>query len=246
MAQVFQRSEKKYMVTPDCFELLFRNLQIYMQPDKYGVYTICNVYYDTPHFDLIRRSIEKPAYKEKLRLRSYGIPGEQDTVFLEMKKKYRGVVFKRREALPYAVARDFADHGIYPAKDTQIMRELAYFMQYHGTKPQVYLAYDRVALAGREDPLLRITFDSGIRYRLQNPCLTAYRDSESHCDYLLPKEGNRIMEIKANGGMPMWLVRLLGDYALTPTSYSKYGMIYKTVILPQQSKHTAPHISLQV
>ena len=63
-----------------------------MDPDEHCKsgknYNIYNIYYDTDNSDVIRHSISKPYYKEKLRLRSYYIPNNSnDKVFLELKRK---------------------------------------------------------------------------------------------------------------------------------------------------------------
>ena len=97
---VFKRYELKYLLTPAQRDAVLLGIAPYMQLDRYGHTTIRNIYFDTGDYRLIRRSIEKPAYKEKLRVRSYRLVGSDDTVFVELKKKYDGVVYKRRIALP--------------------------------------------------------------------------------------------------------------------------------------------------
>ena len=86
---VFKRYEKKYMLTKEQYESFKEDIDDFMKIDEYGLSTICNIYYDTVDYKLISRSIEKPIYKEKIRLRSYGIPTPDSTVFLELKKKYK-------------------------------------------------------------------------------------------------------------------------------------------------------------
>lgn len=134
-----------------------------MKEDAYGVSMICNVYFDTPDHRLIRRSLEKPLYKEKLRLRSYGKATADSTVFLELKKKYKGVVYKRRVALTEAQAMAYLCES-KRVGDTQILREMDYALSYYGDlRPAMYLCYDRVAFYGEEDPMLRLTFDDNMR-----------------------------------------------------------------------------------
>lgn len=160
MAQtVFNRYEKKYIMPEEIYEELRYRLKPYMEEDKYGLHTICNIYYDTPDALLIRRSIEKPKYKEKLRLRSYGIPNLESKVFLEIKKKYRKVVNKRRIELTLQEAYDYVERGIHPNMEGQIVNEIDFFLKRYPLEKSLYLAYDRIALFGKEDSQFRITFD---------------------------------------------------------------------------------------
>lgn len=221
MAQlVFARTEKKYLVDETTFNTLMQALALYTEKDIHDRYTIANVYYDSPSFDLIRRSIEKPLYKEKFRVRSYGVPKSEDTVFVEIKKKFDGVVYKRRETMSCEEAVVFTEQGI-PPRRTQIMEELAYCLKLHKLLPQIYLAYDRTALYGKDDPLLRITFDDNVRYRFDALDLTV---GDRGVQY--PLDGCRIMEIKVNGAMPLWLTQILSELRIYPCSFSKYGRIY--------------------
>ncbi len=165
---------------------------------------------------------EKPVYKEKLRLRSYGIPGADDKVYLELKKKYRDVVYKRRISLKLSEAEDYLLRGIRPKKDSQVLREIDYFIAFHKTVPKLYLAYDRIAWYGREDPDFRMTFDSHIRSR-RNHLSLSFGDAADELflrDYWL-------LEVKAAKAYPLWLVRLMEKLSLYPVSFSKYGTIYK-------------------
>ncbi len=233
MAQtVFNRYEKKYLM-PDaiCRELRLR-LRPYMKEDEYGRHTICNLYYDTVNDLLIRRSIEKPVYKEKLRLRSYGIPQMDSTVFLEIKKKYEKVVNKRRIQLTLQEAYDFVEQGIYPQKDGQIVREIDFFLRRYPLERGLYLAYDRVALFGREDREFRVTFDENIRSRRR---LMGLENGDAG-EPLLP-EGWHLMETKIMGASPFWFTRILSDLRIYPVSFSKYGNIYKNergIFCPEQ------------
>lgn len=148
--EVFQRYEKKYRITREQYNQLICRMITRMEADIYGKHTICNIYFDSPEYELIRTSLEKPIYKEKLRLRSYGIPSDEDTVFLELKKKYNGVVYKRRVPMKLREARKYLYYGIKPEADSQILREIDYAMQVYQPKPMVYLAYERIAFYGME------------------------------------------------------------------------------------------------
>lgn len=217
----FERVEKKYLLTPAQLDALAPMLHRHMQIDQYGRHTICNVYYDTPDYRLIRTSLQKPVYKEKLRLRSYGVPGPGDTVFVELKKKYRGVVYKRRTALELTAAeRWLAGDG--PAPEGQIAREIEYFQSLYRTGPAVFLAYDRAAMFGRQDPDLRLTLDENIRWRTDALALSA-GDRGSP----LSVQGLYLMEVKLPGVMPLWLAHGLAQVGAAPVSFSKYGCCYR-------------------
>ena len=125
LTYVFERVERKFLLTPSQYEGMMRVLPEYMQADQYGESTILSLYLDTADSLLIRRSLEKPVYKEKLRLRSYGVPGDGDNVFLEVKKKVQGVVYKRRICLPLARAMECLARESIPAAGGQIGREIA-------------------------------------------------------------------------------------------------------------------------
>jgi len=218
---IFERYEKKYMLTHSQYEVLQTFLEGKMTPDVYGQYTICNLYYDTGRFDLARASIEKPVYKEKLRMRCYGIPGDENPVFLELKKKYDGVVYKRRVTLPYADAKRFLRTGVCETDDSQIMDEIRYFMKTYPVEEKAFICYDRVALTGIENPELRVTFDSNIRARLTDLGL----DMGTWGTGVL-EPGETLMEIKVPGAFPTWLGRALSELQIFPTSFSKYGTCY--------------------
>lgn len=224
MAQtVFNRYEKKYLIPEEIYLELRAGLRSHMQEDQYGFHTICNIYYDTPEYNLIRRSIEKPVYKEKLRLRSYGIPNLDTQVFLEIKKKYQKIVNKRRIQLPLWQAYDYVEHGIRPNMDSQILREIDFFLCRYPLQRGIYLAYDRIALFDKDDPDFRVTFDQNIRSRQMNMGL----EQGDYGELLLPS-GYYLMESKVMGATPLWFSQLLSDLSIYPVSFSKYGNIYKS------------------
>ena len=166
VTNVFARTELKYRLTAAQDRFLRETLAPYVEPDQYGESTICNIYYDTPDFRLIRKSIEKPVYKEKLRLRSYGPAGPDDNTFLELKKKYKGIVYKRRICLPEQDAMNYLSGKSPLLEENQISKELDWFLDFYGNlQPAVYLNYDRTAFYSKEDPDLRITFDRNIHFR---------------------------------------------------------------------------------
>ena len=214
----FARIEKKYMVTDKQYRAMCTALAGYVEPDEFGAYTICNIYYDTPDYALIRASLDKPVYKEKLRLRSYGVPDDSSRVFVELKKKFDGVVYKRRVTMPLAQARNYLSRTIQPAGNEQIRQEIDWFLQFHQPQPAVFLAYDRVAYTCPAQPDLRLTFDSKLRWREQALDLAA----GDYGEFLTPP-GTRILEIKVSGAMPLWLSAILDQLEIYPASFSKYG-----------------------
>lgn len=218
---VFKRYEMKYFLTTSQMELLKQELQPYMEADAWGKSTIMNIYFDTPNDLLIRHSLEKPAYKEKLRLRSYTVPHSDTTVFLEIKKKYNGVVYKRRIGASYLEIMNYLEHGA-SFLETQIMHEIDYFRQfYQGLAPHVFLSYDREAYFGKTDASFRITFDRNILWRNDHLLL----EDGNYGNPLLP-EDLVILEIKTTGGMPLWLSHFLRNEQLQKGSFSKYGSVY--------------------
>ena len=223
MAQeIFKRYEKKYILDETTYRYLFFRLAEKMSPDSYGEHTISNVYFDTPEYELIRRSIEKPIYKEKVRLRAYGKVKADSTVFAELKKEYDGVVYKRRAEMTLAEAYEYLYRGRRTAKDSQILSEIGYSMNFYGLVPMAYVAYDRTALFGKENSELRVTFDRKIRCRDWDLCL-------DHGDGGVPvlPPGKVLMEVKIPGAMPVWMSRLFSELEIFPTSFSKYGTFYK-------------------
>lgn len=228
---VFKRYELKYMLTSLQKERILAKMEPYMTPDKYGQTTIRNLYFDTDTYLLIRRSLEKPVFKEKLRLRSYARADASDTVFAEIKRKYDGVVYKRRLALGEGEARSWLiGNGSCPV-DTQISREINYFLgQYENLHPTVFLSYDRQAYYSNTDRSFRVTFDENILARETDLSLS----SEVYGKPLL-KEGQVLMEIKCAGGIPIWLTEILSELCIYKTSFSKYGVAYQKEIFPAKN-----------
>ncbi len=226
---VFKRYEYKYMLTPSQMEAILRAIEPYMTLDKYGRTTIRNIYYDTDTYLLIRRSIEKPTYKEKLRIRSYGVATPDSKVFVELKKKYKSVVYKRRVSLPYKEAMAWIAKTNHCHKHNQICNEVDYFIDYYKTlHPTVFLSYEREAYFTNEPSDFRITFDENILVRQDNLDLSG----EVYGTPILP-EGKIMMEIKCSGGFPLWMTAVLSREKIFKTSFSKYGTAYKTLVFPK-------------
>lgn len=220
--KVFNRYEKKYMLTRQQYEAIRQRLEPYMEKDQYGLHTIRNIYYDTEDDELIRTSLEKPKYKEKFRVRCYGEPNAESDYFLEIKKKYKGIVNKRRIVMKPQEAKAYLENGEKPREQSQIFREVDYVWNHYQLIPKIYLAYDRIALFGKEDAEFRVTFDQNIRSR--DFALTLEKDTETT---KLLKDGYYLMEVKISNAMPLWFVKILTELEIRSTSFSKYGNVYR-------------------
>ncbi len=230
---IFKRIEKKYIISNDEKEKLMGLISQYLIPDKYGKSTISSLYLDTPDFYIIRRSLEAKTYKEKLRLRCYGVPDSDTKVFLEIKKKFKGVVYKRRVAMTLKQAEDYLENGTKP-EESQIMSEIDYAMElYKKPVPKAMISYEREAYFIKDMPNLRITFDTNVRFRTDN----LFLEKGNQGTLLLPKE-TFIMEIKTDGAMPVWLSHALDDLKILPASFSKYGTAYRTHIFENTQQNT--------
>ena len=224
----FKRYEKKYLLSAEQYADLMEKLREHIEPDEYFQSTVCSLYYDTDDCSLIRHSVEAPVYKEKLRLRSYGVPTPDSPVFVELKKKYKGIVYKRRVTMAAAdAARGLRGEG-GPPEDGQMEREIDWFLRLNRPAPRAYIACERTAWRAVDDPELRITFDEHIRWRERDLDLCAGSEGEP-----LTGEGQVLMELKIPQAAPLWLARLLSDEQLFPTGFSKYGTAYKDHILQE-------------
>lgn len=226
---VFKRYELKYLLTTEQKERVLTAMAPHLKLDKYGRTTIRNLYYDTDTYLLIRRSIEKPIYKEKLRIRSYSRASADSTVFVELKKKYKHVVYKRRISLIHSEATAWLGREMHSVAETQIAREIDYFLDYYGTlHPTVFLSYEREAYYAKDGTDFRVTFDDTILCRQEDLSLA----SEVYGTPILP-EGKVLMEIKCSGGIPLWMTEVLSKEKIYKTSFSKYGTAYRTLIFPK-------------
>ena len=236
--EIFNRYEHKYKMNAETFHKALEVIDKHMELDKHcaghSLYTIANIYYDTPDNALIRESLSKPVYKEKLRLRSYGVPSADTKVFLEIKKKVNGLVNKRRTVLKLSEAYDFIGSGKPPEikeyMNAQVVRELEYFMRRYSLGPKVYIAYDRLAYFEKGNDDLRISFDTNIRTRRYDLAL----ESGDHGTDLL-SDDIWLMEIKTSRAMPLWLCKMLSDLNIRKTSFSKYGTEYHNMLRSAQN-----------
>lgn len=223
---VFKRYEYKYMLDADSKAKLLEVLDGHMKLDEYGRTTIRNVYYDTPDYALIRKSLEKPVYKEKLRVRSYSKVTEDDNVYVEIKKKYMGIVYKRRTAVREHQAEGWLD-GTYPQPYiSQIADEIEYFRRlYKGLKPSCFLSYERESYYSTDGSGLRLTMDEKILGRTCDMSLT----EGVYGDRIIPP-GCTLLELKTAGAIPLYLTKFLIDNDIARTSFSKYGSYYENKI----------------
>lgn len=230
--EVFNRREIKYMISDEDKNALLSIIGEYMDSDPYNkdgkTYSICNLYLDTPSDELIRKSLEKPEFKEKIRLRSYGTVPLDATVFLESKKKYDSVVNKRRTPFILSDAYRYFDLGILPDNpklNRQVFSEIDYIMHFYRLKPRVFISYDRLAFFEKNNSDFRLTIDKNIQTRRTDLRL----DSPAYGNQLLP-EGKWLMEAKAFKAFPLWFVKFLSSRKIYSTSFSKYGAEYKNFL----------------
>ena len=229
---VFKRYEKKYIIDSEKYKEVKNYLTYNAVPDKYGKSRVCSLYYDTPDKRIIRASIEGPVYKEKLRLRSYGLPESGKPCFLELKKKYKGVVFKRRISADYRDILSYMRGEINGIPESQILRETDYFKRFYGElKPTADIFYDREAFYDRTDGDVRLTLDSNVLARGYDFDL----ENGIYGERVLEK-GLYILEVKTAGAMPVWIAEMLNGLKIYPASFSKYGTAYKNGLLTEEKQ----------
>lgn len=225
---VMQRYELKYILTAKQTQFFCERIEGHMEPDAYGLTSIASLYYDTPDYRLIRASLEKPAYKEKIRLRSYGPATERSPVFLELKRKADGIVYKRRIATTLPEAQRFLSGAGALGADSQINREIRYFCDYYRTLvPTCMIICDRTAYFEPNGDL-RLTIDRAPRFRTDD---FRFRRLSEGTPLLTP--GETILEIKVQETIPLWLVRILADGGIRQGSISKYGEAYRRQAVKQ-------------
>lgn len=228
----FKRYELKYRMNRYQKEQILQSMGPYMQLDQYGRTTIRNIYFDTDTYRLIRRSLEKPIYKEKLRVRSYCQTSRETPVFVELKKKYQQVVYKRRLLCPEAEVMKYFGNGKPLPDRSQIGKEIRYFWEYYQSlRPAVFLSYEREAYYALDGSDFRITFDENILFREHDLSLA----SAVYGNAVL-KAGETLMEVKTSGGIPLWMSEALSKNQVYQSSFSKYGAAYQQIILAEGEK----------
>lgn len=225
-ANTFRRHEIKFILTAEKEAELLRRISPLMQEDRYSGQTISSLYCDSDDDILIRTSLDKPVYKEKLRLRAYGVPSDGSAVFLEIKKKFEGIVYKRRAELPCREAMEYLGSGIVPQTEgynnQQVLSEIGWLIGRYGLKPRTTLFYERRAFFSERDHELRLTIDSNVRYR------TDRLDPRLGTDgILIAGQPYSVMEIKTASAVPLELTAVLSELGLYQGSFSKYGAVYR-------------------
>lgn len=232
----FKRYELKYLINRFQRDALLRAMEGHLTLDMFGHTTIRNIYYDTDTYRLIRRSLEKPWYKEKLRVRSYQLASNESPVFVELKKKYEKVVYKRRLALPCQVAMEGLKPGrVLPAAptDRQIGLEIEAFKDFYGPtlSPAMFLSYEREAFCPVDGVDFRLTVDENLLWRMEDMDLRAPAGGR----FIIPPD-QMILELKTPGGIPMWMTRFLSEHKIYQTSFSKYGVAYQQWVAEGQNE----------
>ena len=215
---VMKRYEWKYILSAAQTDAFVARLEGHMEPDAYGLTTIASLYYDTPDYRLIRESIEKPEFEEKIRLRAYGRATDRTPVYLELKRKAYGIVYKRRVQATVPEAEQFFSGTLNLDENGQIDREITYFRDYYHTLvPACMILYDRTAYC-EPDGDLRLTIDRNPRYRVD-----AFRFDSDPVGKPLLHAGDTILELKVQDVIPLWLVQILSDLNIKRGSISKVG-----------------------
>ncbi len=227
----FERIEKKFWINEKQYADLLPVLEANTVPDKHGESTICNIYYDTPDYALIRRSIERPLFKEKLRIRSYGVPRESDMVFVEIKRKLNGIGYKRRIKVPFGQAKKLLRGEVINCDNPQIEKELLDFIKRYRPQPMVYLSYRRYAMVDKHYPSLRVTIDRDLQYRLND---IEHLDA-ANMKPIMDNASTVLMEIKAPCAIPKWLIDEMSRLKIYQAPFSKVGTCY--------TRHIAKSIS---
>ncbi len=239
--KVFRRVEKKYIISQEQKEEFLKICQKNLKKNKYFESTVCSVYFDTKNDDLIIKQIDKPLdkpdFKEKVRLRSYNVPKDKDYIFFELKTKHREgkdkIGDKRRfqfllsDYYEWVSGKtslvEIAKRKVEKTNDVQIAKEIEYVINYLKLEPKIVIACERQSYDGKKDSMLRITIDENLRYRTENLDLKAGDSGRSFFN----DEKNTILEIKSARGMPLWLVSALNKLKIFPQPFSKYGKIYQ-------------------
>ena len=230
-SRVLMRTEKKYLLDEKILNGILGSVAPYMHRGEYGAETVSSIYYDNDDYELIQKSVEKPVFKEKFRIRTYGLPSGNDTVFAEIKRKYDGQVYKRRVAAPMERMKQFLEKGTPLEDSIQIQNEILWMIKRYGLKPKVWIASDRTEYVSNDDSQLRITFDRNLRFR------------KDHLDLGYSLEGTPfgtdglvVMEIKSALGLPRWLLDAIEKNGAKPGSFSKIGRCFEEEIFTENER----------
>ena len=226
MKKVFQRYEKKFLLSTSQQDALLMRIANDIESDVYAKYLVQSLYLDTPSWEVVRNSIEKPLYKEKMRLRCYEREITKETmVFLELKKKYDGRIYKRRIAFPASeLLASKSLEALVLKKDSPIAKELGFYLKTHPVANKMYISAERKTFVGKRESNLRLTFDEEIKFRT-----TDLHFTKPHVGAAVLASNEVLLEIKTPFGMPLWLARVLSELKIFPISFSKYGHCYRVL-----------------
>lgn len=230
--QIFRRTEIKYILKKEQVESLLWLIEPYLKKDKYFKSTNCSIYFDSKNRYLAIHSLEKPLYKEKVRIRSYGVPKLNDIVFMEIKKKYKGIGSKRRIPIKLSDFYNYLETGRLDSNSEVIKTELDNCFKRYDLKPIMFLAYDRTSFCDKDNPTFRLTFDRNVRSRNNNLRL-------ENGDYgkKFFKGGEIVMEVKALDCFPFYFVHALSKLKIYPSSFSKYGRVTEKDIYRKEYRY---------
>ena len=261
---LFKRIEKKYLLSGKKYDQLMTALADYIEPDEYPHSTICSMYYDTPDFKLIRASIEKPLYREKLRIRSYGVPTRDSKVFVEVKKKYDGVVYKRRLKMELGELESYLNERTEPihfleqiSKESEPVSrtELQENSRGDARSDEELFADNQIYHEinyfldhyGNLQPMMFLSYERDAFFAKDDRDLRITFDSDItyRRDDLKLEDGvfgkkliqpdQHLMEIKVPGAMPLWLSHILDRLEIRSSAFTKYGNAYKQELTEGQA-----------
>lgn len=231
-ANTFKRREMKFLLNEEQCCRIKKAISELVTEDEFGPHTIMNIYLDNRNNDLIRKSLGKPLYKEKVRLRCYGTAaGDDSEAFLEIKKKFRGLTYKRRLNGTYRELFEYINGGEPPKNQGQVFEEVDFLIKKMLLKPKIVICYDREAYYGNNDREFRLTLDGNIRYRRNN---LDFRNGSD--GIFLSTQPFRVLEVKSVGAIPLEIVKILSELKIYHGSFSKYGSIYSSEVAKKFQK----------
>lgn len=234
MSLVFNRFEKKYVLSIDVYHEILDKLLLKMNLDKNNVdefMKVQSIYFDTDNNDYIRNSISKPYYKEKIRIRGYNFIDSDSELFLEVKRKIDGKVNKRRTNIKLSDIDNLIENNTIEYNNEymnkQVLNEINYILNRDHLLPKLFVSYERCALVDNHSDL-RITFDKNITGSSNKISFNIKTDQQLLNSKLM------IMEVKTCYGMPRWLLEIIENNDIKKASFSKYGTSYKNELLKRK------------
>jgi hypothetical protein len=227
MNRPLSRYECKYLVLEAWVPEIRRIIGPFVRPDRFapqagGMYRISSLYLDSPDLQLLRMAREGWSERMKLRARTYS-ERQEDPVFLEVKRRFNGVVHKTRARLARAEVRaPLRSHawGAPARSGPSELRQFVHLAQHFAVRPVRHVRYLREAYESRGGEPVRVTFDRALEQ-------AEGRDGE------LSPDGSRwrplglegvVLELKFTGGFPLWMGALVARFELERRSISKYSL----------------------